>query len=146
MAASRDAQASAVHSITQENGRAYDFLVQNNVDAKCGVAPDKSLGWAITGQSSTAGTGTTTGTIPSKPITGKTPCPDFAAAPESAQRAFAAASVTHDYPTDEALNYLVQFCNGTDTTKLTVQDAVADITNHGCAAGSGAFPRPTHSR
>jgi hypothetical protein len=47
--ASRDAQEHAVQIIAQDNRRAYSFLVQNNVDARCSVAPDKTIRWAVAG-------------------------------------------------------------------------------------------------
>jgi hypothetical protein len=48
--ASRDAQQRAVQVVAQDNRRAYSVLVQNNVDARCSVAPDKTVKWAITGE------------------------------------------------------------------------------------------------
>jgi hypothetical protein len=48
--ASRDAQEHAIQVVAQDNGGAYSFLVQNNVDARCSVAPDKTIRWAVAGK------------------------------------------------------------------------------------------------
>ena len=48
--ATRDAQEHAIQVVAQDNGRAYSFLVQNNVDARCSVAPDKTIRWAVAGK------------------------------------------------------------------------------------------------
>jgi hypothetical protein len=47
--ASRDTQEHVVQVVAQDNRRAYSVLVQNNVDARCSVAPDNTIRWAVAG-------------------------------------------------------------------------------------------------
>jgi hypothetical protein len=47
--ASRDAQQHTVQVVAQDNRRAYSILVQNNVDARCSIAPNRTIQWALTG-------------------------------------------------------------------------------------------------
>jgi hypothetical protein len=90
--AAREDQTAAVQQVAQDQQAVYSPLVQANVDAKCSVAPDRSISWAITGQSS-AETAVETNDQESapepEPLTLDSSCEDYAAAPADEQDAFA---------------------------------------------------------
>jgi hypothetical protein len=90
--ASREDQLAAAQQVAQDQQVPYSPLAQANVDAKCSVAPDRSLAWATTGRTSAETAANTDETAPTpEPVklTVDSTCADYAAAAAAAQDEFA---------------------------------------------------------